>query len=671
MDMKKVMLLFLVLVLTLPVAFAEIKLDALSRTEYNYGDGFVVSGFAKLAEDRRAYIDIDLVCNSEESQLFIRLLDLDAGVESPFSKLVTIPSDIAEDCKIVAKLEALDGTVIEAAESTTIKISGKLKGVFDVNSGVYQLGEKITLKGAITRLDGSPVVGTATMYFMKEGNKVFVESKNIQNGDLDVNLDLARIPPGAYSITVEVSDAAGNKHDFEDVATFEVIGGLNLDVNMDDQVYDPGEGIRVVGTIRSSVAENTLEGLELMIKLLDQKVTRKVTGNTFDVTINVPDKIKSGIYKMLITVKDSQGNYGERELDVKVGSVPRRLNIEMQRTEFGPDEKVSFTAYLYDQADELMSSDVMLKVIDPQKQQRAEQTISVNRKTSFDLPPSASPGGWSVEISGIGDLSASSPFIVKEVKKLDVILEDGKFKITNIGNVIYDEPLRLIAGDREYSQSIYLEPNQKGEIKLSDLFKEGVYDILIPGADKEFKGVTVIDDRTLAEKAGDALSGVTGRAGKTVTSDGNEEGGFGIGIILGLIVIFGLVLGGYFAYKRGLQVSDKTFTKDVESFDKGSYNWSKSGGVEIKPKKYVEPDRKFKFEFGKATPADVEDFKRRMVKTIEDDELKRKQLSRKQWVDDKLYSPSGSDSSGSQFGSSVEKKSSDDNNAKGMSSLFK
>ncbi len=669
--MKKLVLFFLVVVLSLPVVFAEIKLDALSRTEYNYGDAFVVSGFAKLTEDRRAYIDIDLVCNSEESQLFIRLLDLDAGVESPFSKLVTIPSDVSEDCKIVAKLEALDGTTLEAAESTTLKISGKLKGVFDVNSGVYQLGEKITLKGAITRLDGSPLVGTATMFFMKEGNKIFVESKNIQNGDLDVNLDLARIPPGAYTISVEVSDASGNKHIFDDVANFEVIGGLNLDVNMDDQIYDPGEGLRVVGTIRTSVAENTLEGLELMIKLLDQKVTRKVTGNTFDVTINVPDKIKSGVYKILITVKDSQGNYGERELDVKVGSVPRRLNIDMQRTEFGPDEKVSFTAYLYDQADELMTGDILLKVIDPLKQQRAEQTISVNRKTSFDLPPSASPGGWSVELSGIGDLSASSPFIVKEVKKLDVTLEDGKFKIRNIGNVIYDEPLRLISGNKEYTQSIYLEPDQRGEIKLSDLFKEGVYDILIPDADKEFKSVNVIDDRTLTEKAGDVLSGVTGQAGKTVTASGTSNGGFSVGLILGLIVIFGLVLGGYFAYKRGLQVSDKDYARNAESYGKESYNWSKDGGVQIKSKKYVEPERRLKFEFGKATPADVEDFKRRMVKTIEDDELKRKQLSRKQWVEDKLYSPSGSDSSGSQFGSSVEKREADDRNAKGMSSLFK
>ena len=667
--MKRMILLCLVLVLSLPLVLAEIKLDPLPRTEYNYGDAFVVSGAVKLTEDKRAYIDIVLVCGGVNSQLFVRLLDMNANVESPFSKLVTIPSDVSGSCNVVSKLEGLDGTTIESTSSPTVQVSGKLKGAFDVNGGVYQLGEKIILKGAITKLDSSPVEGTATMYFIKEGSRIFVENKNIVNGDLDVTMDLARIPPGSYSITVEVSDAAGNKHSFEDVATFEVVGGLNLDVSMPDQVYNAGEEIRVVGTVRSSVAQNTIEGVELTVKLDVQKVTRKVTGSTFDVTINVPDKIKSGVYPMLITVKDTQGNYGERKLDVKVGSVPRRLTLEMQKTEFGPNEKVTFTPFLYDQADELMSGDILLRVSDPQKQQRAEQTIGANRKTSFDLPPLASPGGWTVEIGGVGDLSASSPFVVKEVKQLDVVLEDGKFKIRNIGNVVYDEPLRLVAGDKEFSQKIYLEPNQQGEIKLIDLFKEGVYDILIPDVNKEFKGVSVVDDRSLSQKTTDAISGVTGQAGKTVTA--GQDQGFNVGLMLGLLIIFGLVIGGYFAYRKGLKVSSTDYsTRDLSG---GDYKWNKHDcEPNITVKKHVDPQRKFRFEFGKATPADVEDFKKRMVRSIEDDEHKRKQLATRQWIEERRYVPSGNETSGSQFGSSVEKKSSDDDhNAKGMSSLFK
>ncbi len=625
MKLRLIYVLLVFLLLNSLFVLGEISLDSLPDDTFNLGDQVVVSGTIDGDEDMRAYLTLDLVCSSSSSQLWVRSFDLRAGLEASFARLIVIPKVDSEDCKIVARLNE-GSDMIDTEETSPFEISNELKGAFDLVDSVYQLGESIDIRGGITKLDGTPVNGVAMLYFKNEGSNVLVENVDVINGDLMLDKELKLMPSGSYEVDVEVSDSSGNSFVFENALDFDLLGNLNLDVDIDKQSYLPGTDVLLKGVVRSSVAQSALEGVKVIASLGDLDFEQELGSGDFEMIYQLPSNIKSGGHNLGVIVKDEDGNYAEQSFMFDVNAVATTLSMKLDNAEFNPGEKVDFDVLLFDQADDPMPGSVSLYVYDGAGKLRAEQNVVVNKKATFTLPEQASPGAWQVRLGGF-DLGTEQSFVIKEVKKLDVIVEDGKFKIRNIGNVDFEGPVNFIADGVEKVRNVVLSPSGEQEIHLADLFEEGVHTIEVPLIEKVFESVEIIDDRTLLDKVGGGL-GLSGVTGKAV---GNKGGGSWWAVVLVLcLVIGGLVVGGVMLSRTKTKDEGSHTHTHSEGWDK-DYSLGRKRAKQLGRVEVEKPVKKRKYNFGKASEADVVDFKRRMVKMVQDEEAQRKKLASRKW----------------------------------------
>ncbi|MBS3112416.1 hypothetical protein J4459_04080 [Candidatus Woesearchaeota archaeon] len=639
MKMGWISLILIFLIIGSVSVLAEIRLDPLSGSIFNLGDQIIVSGAIVSGASQRMTLNLDLVCASSSSSLYIKTIDLKKDLESSFSRLIVIPSIVAGDCKFVASLSDGD-SVKESVESGQFAISNKFKGAFEIVDSIYQLGETIPVVGVVTRESGDPVDGKAIVYFKKDGKTVLIESVDVVAGDMAMNKELNLMPPGNYIISIEVSDSLGNKHLFEEALTFELLGNLNLELKTDKESYSPGSNLVISGIVRSSVAQSVLKGLEVTARLGDIELVQPVTGENLNLVYQLPSNIKTGTHKIDIIIKDENGNYGSQGFTFKINPLATTLGMKMDKSEFAPDEKVEFDVVLYDQANDPMPGSVMLKVYDKNNELRAEQDIAVNKKTNFDLPEQALPGPWKISLNGLG-LSSEQNFVVREVKKLDVVVVDGgKLKVRNIGNVDFSGPLSFVAEGVEKVKEIILSPSGEQEIHLADLFDEGVHDIQIPLLDKVLEGVSIVDDRTLLQKL--KLDGITGKA---VGDKGTGNFWVALGVIA---LVLGVVLLGFSILRKVRSVEDKPHVHSNSSWDDEFVRGQKRA-KELKKLDEEIPKKKYKYNFGKASEADIADFKRRMVRLVQDEEENRKRFASRKWQE---TPPRMQESSGFQMGRS-------------------
>jgi len=157
MKMGWISLILIFLIIGSVSVLAEIRLDPLSGSIFNLGDQIIVSGAIVSGASQRMTLNLDLVCASSSSSLYIKTIDLKKDLESSFSRLIVIPSIVAGDCKFVASLSDGD-SVKESVESGQFAISNKFKGAFEIVDSIYQLGETIPVVGVVTRESGDPVM---------------------------------------------------------------------------------------------------------------------------------------------------------------------------------------------------------------------------------------------------------------------------------------------------------------------------------------------------------------------------------------------------------------------------------------------------------------------------------------------------------------------------------
>lgn len=649
--MRCIILSLLLILLIIPFVSAEIALDPLDSENYNYGDKVLVSGEISAVQDiPRVFLSFDLQCSNRSSQLFIKQLNLIAGKREAFSQLVSLPASVGGDCLIDVSLNK-DGQIIESKKTSNFLVTSKLLASFQSETLQLQLGDKFILKGDISKLDASPFNGAAVLYFKQNGIIVLSDTLNVVDGELIYEKAMSLIPSGDYSLDVEVNDQYGNRYVFSDVLSLNIISSLNVLLNVERDLVNPGEQLNIQGSVRSNLDGKVLQGLELIYNFEGIKYVDIVNVTDFKFTYAVPNNIKSGEHTFNLIVQDVDGNYGDVSAKFNVRSIPTYMDLVLSESgEFVPEEDVLFEVKLLDQARDPAARDVLVSIFDSNGVFVTSKSIGTNVVETFDLPKYAVPGSWNVKAEGFGLMSLKE-FIVSEYENLDVNLVSQVLTIANEGNILYEDNFVIHIGDEQINEKIKLMSNESVSLDLGRYVKTGEYNIIVPKVDKSFTNIQVNDGRPFFKKVGDSFSGITGSA------IGDVSSGSIVGIILLIIIVLGTIIVLIKAKGAKEEPNRRGFSTPTYTYDK-----ELALGKRRKEELNNEPQKVRKYNFGKATDADVKDFQKRILRKIEDDEKTRQRYAFQRPMQEQKYN--------SFFGGNTDSVDENKDKKKAMFSMF-
>lgn len=574
--MKKLVILFLLLI---PIANA-LTIDPLPYNIYNLGDNIFISGSSE-----PGFVELSLNCNGQDMQLGGVVV-----IKEAFSKIIPITGSVG-DCKITAALNN------ETAESNIFQLTKELIGKFTISHNEVQLGDEISIEGHVTKLNRNPIDGTATIYFKKEDNIFSINTVEIRNGEINHNLNVL-IPAGIYNIVIEIIDNFGNQHVF-DVSTIKVNTNLIIGADFDQSSYKPGDTLKLKGDVIKTTGTKP-ENLNLTV-YLDNKIY-KFTTTEFEIIYQIPKNTKSYKHDVKIEAIDEIGNKGIFLTQYYIEPTPTSLEIELNKTSFKPEEEITITPTLYDQANDIINDQINLRI----KKLDYETTINSNQPLIYKIPKFSKPGEYRIKIES-NDLKQERLFYIEEVKDLKIILNGQILDILNTGNIIFNDDLKIIA-DTEELVSLYIRPNTTYDLELYKLFKNGEYTIKIPFTGQEFYNVVISDDRGFLNRFTDFFSDATGGAITNIKRKTTPSTGVIAFMILILILVYVLRFSSS-SYKRR---QSRKIQREIQKGKNRLEELKKEG-------------KKYKFDFGKATKEDINDFKDRVIKSYNEIERQERQ----------------------------------------------
>lgn len=501
-PMKKwVLLAFLFLV---PFVSATLNIDGPPRTEYNYGDTVLYSGYASSAEDFSGYLQFKVVCdNSTEFPYQLIPLTLSKGQTKIFPGEIMAPQIalspfMSGDCVLNALL-LQSGSVVESTSSNTFKVTPDLAGSFEVEKDILQKGEALILDGTVSKLDGRSLMGVAELYLTNNDTRFLIDIVNVEDGKFSYTYDTTLFQAGTYSLDVQARDLYGNQKYFSNVLSFTIISDLNVAANVEVKSLNPGDTLRVSGKVTDISLKDIASG-SADIFFNNKRTTVPVKDGIFTFEEVLADDVKSGKHTLEFTVTDEFGNLGRTTAKVEVLQVPKSVDIGLQNTELNPLGLLEMNPKILDQAKDLVADDLSLKVYNSQDSLVYEKTAKSGQNVVLQIPQYAVPGSWRVT-GEYKELKEELPLKILEHQEITTSLEGMILTLKNVGNVDYDDNIEVLLNDgsKTYKVTVResLAPNQTYVVNLNEEVPSGDYSMDIPTLGKASESVKVLNGKKI------------------------------------------------------------------------------------------------------------------------------------------------------------------------------
>ena len=570
----------LILLLSMQIAYAEIGINGPQKQSFNLGDDIVISGYVQKESSFDGLFGLKLICGGQTSTIPSTSLSLTAGERKLFPTDFSIPKIISNnvegDCYLEASLIE-NSVTLDTAKSTVFTITKSLKGTFKIDKEKIQSGDIFTLKGDISKLDGSSVEGSAEIYFESNDTKFLVDVVNINNGDLEYKYNALPLATNTYVIDVLVMGTFGNIQLFEDVASFNLVNDLTIDAKAERSTLRPGDELKISGNVKNIAGENVQQG---SVKMLfdDSTYKTEIKDGSFERKIEISDSIRSGKHLIRLTGEDNKGNRGIIEITITIQPELNQLNIELEGSKFNPEETILINTLLYDQAGSLVEEDASIEILDPKDRKIFSEVTKIDNKLSYVIPQFAVPGSYKI-IASVRDFKKEVNFEISEVLRADVSIDNQTLMVYNLGNIKYDKPIKVDIGSDRVVRRANIQPNQTEFIYLDEEFSSGNYDVTVTYGDEQkvFNNVEII---------------------------GKPKKSFNLIYVVLIVVLFGLF--GYLFITKRKRAPKVRKNREKVGFHKRDVNVKS-----IKAEK-----KSLKFKFGTASEDDVKDFKKRILDDI-------------------------------------------------------
>ena len=477
------------MLLIIPSVNALISLDGPDKTTYNLGDRVLVKGYITEEEDFYGLFNLIFDCEND-LQVLVRFISLKKNEKQEFDENLPVPFFLGSECSIKATL-VVNNTISEEVKSPIFKMTKELKGSFELKSNRLQVGKQLELSGNVFRLDGSNVDGYATIYFNQAGTTFFMDTAPVTKGYLQYVHETSQNPAGEYTIDVDIIDDRGNQFKFL-AANFTLIDIIAVSADTSKQNVYPGDEIEVFGIAKTITGEDVPDA-EVYINFEGQTYKTILKRGKFSNKIEMPDDISAGEHTISVEIKDSLGNRGATDIKVTAEVVPKGLELNIQGDNLLPEESLTITPSLVDQAGDLINEEASIEVFDSNGNKIFQDVAVTNSAFTITLPKQAKPGNWKVQSFASG-FKIEKTFYVRELSQLDFYVQGQDLYAINIGNVPYDKPLKITLKDVGQESNIVkklnLDVNETTSIDLTESALTGTFDVYVE--DKVFEDITII-----------------------------------------------------------------------------------------------------------------------------------------------------------------------------------
>jgi|TARA_Y100000310_G_scaffold118201_1_gene117041 hypothetical protein len=351
---------------------------------------------------------------------------------------------------------------------------------------------------------------------------------------------------------------------------FFVTDKINITLESDLEAK-PGEDVIILGKIRKYSNEIMSKG-EANISFRNKEEKVDVIAGKFEHIIHLEKDTEAGNIPLLIVVTDKYGNYGDKIINIRVLSVPTRIENSIENNVLMPGDTLKAGVVLYDHSDKIMNgTKVNVRIFDSGERIMAEKDIQNSNYFEFRTEKTQLPGNYFL-LSTFEDVKEQSTFEIETVRKI-VMTQDGSFVyIENVGNVEYKDEVTIIleSDDKKYliNRKIDSKPGEKITIDLSKEVPQGTYDVILPKETVEvattvdstnesesmqevveqtniIENVEIDDNRDVIKKTADGMSAITGAVVGYVASKPT----------LATIILILIILGTVARYSKGFIIN--------------------------------------------------------------------------------------------------------------------
>tara|TARA_Y100000034_G_C6905629_1_gene420124 strand:+ start:2640 stop:4688 length:2049 start_codon:yes stop_codon:yes gene_type:complete len=325
---------------------------------------------------------------------------------------------------------------------------------------------------------------------------------------------------------------------------FEISNLIEIDLDWDVDDFDPGAEIQFAGLAEKESGVLVDGFVETKIPGLGIYETGLISGGNLDYSLLIPEDAKSGKHNISIRVyqKDFTGeiiNEGIYWDELKVYQFLKSLEIQVTDVNAKPGEDYTFTATTYDQANEVIDSEVSIIVFDPNDFVFMKKLIKPGTEQKIEFLLNETPGYWKIEASA-GDLLERKIIYLEEIEEIQTSLINDTLVVTNIGNVFYEGPLEITIGSVVEIKNLKLKVGESQNYKLKA--PDGTYSVSVSTGDESSSlGNTFLTGNAI--KVVDIRSGVLDAVGSPI-------------FWWGLIILFVLIVVLVYVKRRVLKKKD-------------------------------------------------------------------------------------------------------------------
>jgi len=320
--MKKGVLLFLIALLALPSAFADITITT-DQSIYNLGNK--IRAFASVLQNNpfEGLFELTISCDNYKLQYFLTPISLEAN----FRTAVNVPelaatSSMFGNCVIAGNLVTNDNLVIEQKNSGNFGVTSQL-AVLPVKSRITALpGDSILISGVVNEAFGNNVL-KASAKIVLDNNSNSIEAVD---GKFELNLELAKnIKSGKHTIDISAQDSRNNagsssiELDVTAVPTY-----VTLETSAAQLL--PGSKIEITSSLYDQADDLINESLELSLDAPDNSnVFKKNAQSSEKISYEFSQYAAPGLYTLVSTynnlvARTSINITSIREVKIKYGN---------------------------------------------------------------------------------------------------------------------------------------------------------------------------------------------------------------------------------------------------------------------------------------------------------------------------------------------------------------
>lgn len=319
---------------------------------------------------------------------------------------------------------------------------------------------------------------------------------------------------------------------------FQLTSDLTVNLNVQGIAFNPGETVSLTGEADKANGK-ALDGfIEISVPEIDFKFTGPVKAGFFNTTFRVPEDSPSGNFNLKARVyeKDPSGkqtNEGSTSALIKVNQVVKEVAIALSDQTISPNEKLTYSVILYDQAGKHASGDVSVRIYKPEGSLFDQRILRADESSTVPLVATSPPGYWKIETK-YQSFETSKQFLVEEHKDLSFTLVGTTLILENTGNVPFTGPVEIGIGEKTEIKDI--EDLQLGEsLKYELKAPDGEYTIEVgEGSEKQTIGTTFLTGRAISANA-------PGESGILTTS---------LWVLVSLVALLIIALGAVYSYKK-------------------------------------------------------------------------------------------------------------------------